>query len=83
MDGKTVVVTGAFGALGRVVAEAALARGARVAGVDHAASQVAASANRIELGGVDLTDPALIPDQILLALLKQLRNGKLSMLHGR
>ena len=58
MDGKVVVVTGASGALGRVVAEAALARGARVAGVDHAPSQVPASANRIELGGVDLSDAA-------------------------
>ena len=58
MDGKVVVVTGASGALGKVVAEIALARGARVAGIDHAASQIAASANRIELGGVDLTDPA-------------------------
>jgi NAD(P)-dependent dehydrogenase (short-subunit alcohol dehydrogenase family) len=58
MDGKVVVVTGASGALGKVVAEIALSRGARVAGIDHAAAQVAASANRIELGGVDLTDPA-------------------------
>jgi NAD(P)-dependent dehydrogenase (short-subunit alcohol dehydrogenase family) len=58
MDGKVILVTGALGALGQVVAEIALARGARVAGVDHAASQVAASANRIELGGVDLTDAA-------------------------
>jgi NAD(P)-dependent dehydrogenase (short-subunit alcohol dehydrogenase family) len=58
MDGKVVVVTGASGALGQVVAEIALTRGARVAGVDHAASQVAASASRIELGGVDLTDAA-------------------------
>ena len=57
MDGKVVVVTGAAGALGKVVAEVALARGARVAGIDHAPSQIAASANRIELGGVDLTDP--------------------------
>jgi NAD(P)-dependent dehydrogenase (short-subunit alcohol dehydrogenase family) len=56
MDGKVVVVTGALGALGRVVAETALARGARVAGIDHAASQIAATANRIELGGVDLSD---------------------------
>ena len=56
MDGKVIVVTGASGALGRVVAASALARGARVAGVDHAASQVAAAPNRIELGGVDLTD---------------------------
>jgi NAD(P)-dependent dehydrogenase (short-subunit alcohol dehydrogenase family) len=58
MDGKVVVVTGASGALGKVVAEAALARGARVAGVDHAPTQVAATENRIELGGVDLSDPA-------------------------
>jgi NAD(P)-dependent dehydrogenase (short-subunit alcohol dehydrogenase family) len=58
MDGKVIVVTGASGALGKVVAETALARGARVAGVDHAASQTAATDNRIELGGVDLSDAA-------------------------
>ena len=58
MDGKVVVVTGASGALGKVVAELALARGARVAGVDYEASQIAATANRIELGGVDLSDAA-------------------------
>ncbi len=58
MDGKVVVVTGASGALGKVVAQMALTRGARVAGVDHAASQIAATASRIELGGVDLTDAA-------------------------
>jgi NAD(P)-dependent dehydrogenase (short-subunit alcohol dehydrogenase family) len=58
MDGKVVVVTGALGALGKVVAEVALARGARVAGVDHAASQVPATETRIELGGVDLSDAA-------------------------
>ncbi len=58
MDGKVIVVTGASGALGNVVATSALAQGARVAGVDHAASHVAATPNRIELGGVDLTDAA-------------------------
>jgi NAD(P)-dependent dehydrogenase (short-subunit alcohol dehydrogenase family) len=58
MNGKVIVVTGASGALGKVVVEVALARGARVAGVDHAASQIPATANRIELGGVDLTDAA-------------------------
>jgi NAD(P)-dependent dehydrogenase (short-subunit alcohol dehydrogenase family) len=58
MNGKVIVVTGASGALGKVVAEIALARGARVAGVDHAASQLPATGNRIELGGVDLTDAA-------------------------
>ncbi len=56
MDGKVVVITGASGALGKVVAEIALARGARIAGVDHAASQLAATEKRIELGGVDLSD---------------------------
>jgi 3-oxoacyl-[acyl-carrier protein] reductase len=58
MNGKVIVVTGASGALGKVVAEIALARGARVAGVDHAAAQFPATGNRIELGGVDLTDAA-------------------------
>lgn len=56
MNGKVVVITGASGALGKVVAEEALARGARVAGVDYAPSQVPATPSRIELGGVDLTD---------------------------
>jgi NAD(P)-dependent dehydrogenase (short-subunit alcohol dehydrogenase family) len=58
MDGKVVVVTGALGALGKVVAETALARGARVAGVDHAPSQIPATADGIDLGGVDLSDAA-------------------------
>ncbi len=58
MDGKVVVVTGASGALGKVVAEVALARGARVAGVDHAPTEIAATEQRIDIGGVDLTDAA-------------------------
>jgi NAD(P)-dependent dehydrogenase (short-subunit alcohol dehydrogenase family) len=58
MNGKVVVVTGASGALGKVVADEALARGARVAGLDHAASQIPATESRIELGGVDLSDAA-------------------------
>lgn len=58
MDGKVIVVTGALGALGRVVVDEALALGARIAGIDHAPTQVPASADRYELGGVDLTDPA-------------------------
>ncbi len=33
MHGKVIVVTGARGALGKVVVETALARGARVAGI--------------------------------------------------
>jgi len=58
MDGKIVVVTGASGALGKVVAASALARGAKVAAIDHTASTITATAERIEFGGVDLTDPA-------------------------
>jgi NAD(P)-dependent dehydrogenase (short-subunit alcohol dehydrogenase family) len=58
MDGKVIVVTGALGALGKVVAETARARGGRVAGVDHATSQIPATGNRIEIGGVDLSDAA-------------------------
>lgn len=58
MNGKVVIISGASGALGKVVAEVALARGACVAGIDHAASQATAEANRIELGSVDLTDAA-------------------------
>ena len=58
MDAKVIVITGALGALGKVVAESALARGWRVAGVDHATSQMAATDNRVELGGVDLSNAA-------------------------
>jgi len=58
MNGKVIIVTGALGALGKVVAETALARGARVAGIDFAMAQVAATPTRLDLGGVDLTDAA-------------------------
>jgi NAD(P)-dependent dehydrogenase (short-subunit alcohol dehydrogenase family) len=56
MDGKVVIVTGASGALGKVVVATARARGARVASLSHDAAQVSATSDRIELGGVDLTD---------------------------
>ena len=56
MEGKIVIVTGASGALGKVVVASALAKGAKVAAIDHAASAVKPTAERIELGGVDLTD---------------------------
>jgi NAD(P)-dependent dehydrogenase (short-subunit alcohol dehydrogenase family) len=58
MDGKVIVVTGALGALGKVVASVALARGARIAVVDHAQVQTPATPNRIEVGGIDLSDAA-------------------------
>jgi 3-oxoacyl-[acyl-carrier protein] reductase len=57
MHGKVIVITGASGALGKVVADAAIARGAKVAGIDRTAVNGGATAEQIELGGVDLTDP--------------------------
>lgn len=58
LQGKVVVVTGASGALGKVVVEIALTRGARVAAIDYAAAQSQPTPQRLELGGVDLTDAA-------------------------
>jgi NAD(P)-dependent dehydrogenase (short-subunit alcohol dehydrogenase family) len=55
---KVVVVTGASGALGSVVVEIAIARGGRVAAVDFAAALARPSPQRLDLGGVDLTDAA-------------------------
>ncbi|WP_027576319.1 SDR family oxidoreductase [Bradyrhizobium sp. WSM1743] len=58
MQDKVLIVTGAFGALGKVVAETAQARGARVAGIDHAPARSPARPESIEIGGVDLSDAA-------------------------
>jgi len=58
VQGKVIVVTGALGALGKVVAEVAQSRGARIAGIDYAPSQMPATPERIEIGGVDLSDAA-------------------------
>jgi NAD(P)-dependent dehydrogenase (short-subunit alcohol dehydrogenase family) len=58
MHGKVIVVTGALGALGKVVAEVAISRGARVAGIDHAPTQIPSTADRAEFGGIDLSDAA-------------------------
>ncbi|MHC4045440.1 SDR family oxidoreductase [Bradyrhizobium sp. 23AC] len=58
MQDKVLIVTGAHGALGKVVAEIARSRGARVAGIDHAPSQIPATPESIEIGGVDLSEAA-------------------------
>lgn len=58
MHGKVIVITGASGALGKVVANTAIARGARVAGIDHVDAKSNTTADRIEFGGVDLSDAA-------------------------
>ena len=58
MNGKVIVVTGALGALGRVVVEEAQIRRARIAGVDHAPTQVPATADHIELPRQEEQHPA-------------------------
>ncbi|GMP01350.1 SDR family oxidoreductase [Bradyrhizobium sp. TM239] len=58
MQDKVLIVTGAHGALGKVVAEIARSRGARVASIDHAPSQGSTTPESIEIGGVDLSDAA-------------------------
>ena len=62
MKGKTIVVTGGFGALGSGVAAAAVDRGASVAVLDVAPSAPQALAGRLGpkallIGGVDLSSP--------------------------
>lgn len=60
MEKKIVVVTGAFGALGRAVVQRALEMGASVAQVDrsNSAPGAADAARNLIVGGVDLADPA-------------------------
>lgn len=58
MQGKVLVVTGARGALGKVVVDIAQARGARVACIDHARSQTPATPDSLAIGGIDLSDVA-------------------------
>ena len=55
LSGKTIVVTGALGVLGRAVAGAAEAAGACVAHIDHLRSE---QAGELIFHGVDLTDEA-------------------------
>jgi NAD(P)-dependent dehydrogenase (short-subunit alcohol dehydrogenase family) len=62
MQGKTIVVTGGFGALGSAVAEAAVRRGASVAALDYAPAVPASLAERLGpkaaiVGGFDLSLP--------------------------
>ena len=57
MSQRVIAITGGHGVLGRAVVEAALADGLRVAVMDHVRGQSAPD-GVLELGGVDLTDPA-------------------------
>jgi NAD(P)-dependent dehydrogenase (short-subunit alcohol dehydrogenase family) len=62
MQGRVVVVTGAFGALGQVVVEVAAARGAATAAIGNAAAPPADVARHfapttLVVGNIDLTSP--------------------------
>ena len=57
MSDRVILVTGGHGALGSAVVQAALADGLKVAVVDHARG-LPVPEGVLELGGVDLTDPA-------------------------
>ena len=57
MSERVIAVTGGHGVLGRAVVQAALADGLKVAVIDHASGH-AVPDGVLELGGVDLTDPA-------------------------
>ena len=57
MSERVIAVTGGHGVLGRAVVQAALADGLKVAVIDHASGH-AVPGGVLELGGVDLTDPA-------------------------
>lgn len=56
MTSRNIIVTGAFGALGRVVARSFAAQGDRVARVDFASTAPEALEGAIDLPNIDLTD---------------------------
>ena len=58
MSGRSVIVTGGFGALGSVVAAAFAAQGDRVARVDFVPQGSGTADGMIDIGGVDLSDEA-------------------------
>lgn len=70
MSNRSIIVTGGFGALGKVVAAAFAAQGDRVARVDYAMESGGTPANGLDIGGVDLTDgdaAAKVVDQVTSA----------------
>jgi NAD(P)-dependent dehydrogenase (short-subunit alcohol dehydrogenase family) len=58
MTTRVFAITGGFGVLGRAVAGAALAAGARVALIDFAPEGQGLPVGVLAVGGVDLSDPA-------------------------
>ena len=64
MSGRSIIVTGGFGALGRVVAAAFAAQGDKVARIDFSPSAPDALAGGLDLAGVDLTDQAAVAQAV-------------------
>lgn len=58
MKSRSIIVTGGFGALGRVVAAAFAAQGDKVARVDFAKTAPDGVDGVLDIGGIDLTDAA-------------------------
>lgn len=58
MQGRTIIVTGAFGALGAAVSAHAASMGVRVARIDYAPAPADAASDPLALGGVDLASAA-------------------------
>ncbi|SNS99574.1 3-oxoacyl-[acyl-carrier protein] reductase [Tardiphaga sp. OK246] len=77
MNGKIVVITGASGALGQVVLDRAVKSGATIAAIDHSAKTPASTPDRLQIGGVDLSDAAQA-DAAIAAVVKQF--GKIDVL---
>ena len=59
MASRIVIVTGGFGILGRAVSAAFTAAGDKVARVDFAGAAPDAGAAALDIGGVDIADPAV------------------------
>jgi len=58
MTGRIVIVTGGFGTLGRAVSDAFTAAGDKVARVDFVPTAKEEGKSALDIGGVDIADPA-------------------------
>lgn len=62
LSGKTVILTGAFGRLGRVLTRTLLASGATVAGIDAQSADPVVDSDRLHLFRADLGDEDAVAD---------------------
>ena len=62
LDGKTVILTGAFGRLGRILTRTLLEAGATVAAIDARAADPVVSSNRLHLFKADLSSEDAVAD---------------------